>query len=235
MGGPLTALSPDFIQSGLVVGAMNYSTLLTRSSNWEQFGTIFNANYENELSRPLILNIVQMLWDRGEPNGYAHVTTDNPPPNTPKHNVLLIPALGDHQVTNYASDVMARTIGMKTNAGAIDPVRWPDYEDLWSIPRIGADEYPYRGSAIVYFDGGPIRQNPNNLAQTIGTGLPPYQNLPPNPQWEDPHGAPRGGAVGPVAMLDTFLRPNGFITDACNGQPCRAPDWDGDFSNVPAP
>ncbi len=232
MGGPLTAISPDFIQSGLVVGAMNYSTLLTRSSNWSQFATIFDANYTNELSRPLVLNIVQMLWDRGEPNGYAHVTTDNPPPNTPKHNVLLIPALGDHQVTNYASDVMARTIGMKTNAGAISPVRWPDYEDLWNIPRIGADEYPYGDSAIVYFDGGPVRQNPNNLAQNIGTGLPPYQNLAPNPQWEDPHGAPRGGAVGPVAMLDTFLRPNGFITDACDGQPCRAPDWDGDFDAI---
>ena len=236
MGGPLTAISPDFIQSGLVVGAMNYSTLLTRSSNWEQFGSIFNNGYPSDLAKPLILNIAQMLWDRGEPNGYAHVTTDNPPPNTPEHNVLLIPALGDHQVTNYASDVMARSIGMKTNAGAIDPVRWPDYEDLWNIPRIGVDEYPYRGSAIVYFDGGPIRQNPNNLSQTIGTGLPPYENLAPNPDWEDPHGAPRGGAVGPVAMLDTFLQPNGFITDACNGQPCRAPDWDGDFGSIiPAP
>jgi hypothetical protein len=232
MGGPLTALSPDFIQSGLVVGAMNYSTLLTRSSNWAQFGSIFNSGYPSDLAKPLILNIAQMLWDRGEPNGYAHVTTDNPPPNTPEHNVLLIPALGDHQVTNFASDVMARTMGMKTNEGAIDPLRWPAYEDLWNIPRIGAEEYPYRGSSIVYFDGGPYRLNPLNLSQDIGTGTPPYENVAPNPEWEDPHGAPRGGAVGPVAMLDTFLQPNGFITDACSGQPCRAPDWDGDFDAV---
>ncbi len=83
MGGPLTAISPDFIQSALIVGGMNYSTLLTRSSNWERFKAIFNPSYPNEIDRPLVLNIAQMLWDRGEPNGYAHVTTDNPPPNTP--------------------------------------------------------------------------------------------------------------------------------------------------------
>ena len=231
MGGPLTALSPDFIQSGLVVGAMNYSTLLTRSSNWGRFGAILNSNYKEELSRPLILNIVQMLWDRGEPNGYAHVTTDNPPPNTPEHNVLLIPALGDHQVSNFASDVMARTMGMKTNAGGIDDQRWPDYEDLWNIPRIGAGEYPYRGSSIVYFDGGPYRLNPSNPAQDIGSGTPPYGNVAPNDQWEDPHGAPRG-AGGPISMLNTFLQPNGYIDDICAGAPCRASDWDGDFGSV---
>ncbi len=170
VGGPLTALSPDFIQSALIVGGMNYSTLLTRSSNWDTYGTIFNANYEDELTRPLILNIVQMLWDRGESNGYAHVMTDNPPPNTPKHNLTLHVALGDHQVSNFASDVQARTNGLKTPAGGIDPMRWPDYEDLWNVPRIGADEYPYRGSAIIYWDAGPYRLNPLNLVRTSGPG-----------------------------------------------------------------
>ncbi len=231
VGGPLTALSPDFIQSALIVGGMNYSTLLTRSSNWDTYGTIFNANYDDELIRPLILNIVQMLWDRGESNGYAHVMTDNPPPNTPQHNLTLHVALGDHQVSNFASDVQARTNGLKTPAGGIDPMRWPDYEDLWNIPRIGADEYPYRGSAIIYWDAGPYRLNPSNTSQDIGTGTPPYENVPPNDDWEDPHGAPRG-AEGPISMMNTFLQPNGYIEDACNGQPCIGSGWDGDYDSI---
>jgi hypothetical protein len=231
MGGALTAISPDFIQSALVVGAMNYSTLLTRSSNWPTYGAILGGAYPNELSHPLLLNLIQMLWDRGEPNGYAHVMTDNPPPNTPKHNVILHAALGDHQVTNFASDVQARTVGMKTPAGGIDPVRWPGYEAMWNIPRIAADEYPYRGSSIVYWDGGPYRLNPDNLSQDIGTGVPPFANIPPNSSWEDPHGAPRG-ASGPVTMINTFFQPNGYIEDICSGEPCRASDWDGDFDAV---
>lgn len=231
MGGALTAIAPDFIQSALVVGGMNYSTLLTRSSNWPTYSAFLGGAYPEELSHPLLLNLIQMLWDRGEPNGYAHVMTDEPPPNTPGHNVTLHVAVGDHQVSNFASDVQARTVGMKTNAGAIDTERWPDYEGLWNVPRIEADEYPYRGSSIVYWDGGPYRLNPSDLSQDIGTDPPPYANVPPNPQWEDPHGAPRG-ADGPVEMIGTFFQPDGYIEDVCGGQPCRSDDWDGDLGSI---
>lgn len=231
MGGPLTALSPDFIQSALVVGGMNYSTLLVRSSNWPAYGAILGSAYPDELSQPLLLGLIQMLWDRGEPNGYARVMTDDPPPDTPQHKVSLHVALGDHQVSNFASDVMARTVGMKTNAGAIDTNRWPEYDGLWDVPRIAAGEYPYRGSSVVYWDGGPYRLNPLNLSQDIGTEPPPYANVPPNPDWEDPHGAPRG-ASGPVSMINTFFQPDGYIEDLCAGQPCRSDDWDGNMGGI---
>lgn len=234
MGGALTAISPDFVQSALVVGGMNYSTMLVRSSNWRNYGTLFNAAYGNELARPLIFNLIQMLWDRGEANGYAHRMTDNPPPNTPAHNIALIVAVGDHQVSNFTSDIWARTSGFATNRGGIDPLRWPDYESLWNVRRIGADEYPYRGSSIVYWDAGPYRRNPDNLTELIGTGTPPIANVAPNPDWEDPHGAPRG-AEGPIEMMGTFLRPNGYIEDICGAAACVGSGWDGDFDSVIAP
>ena len=240
MGGALTAISPDLRRTVLRVGAMNYSTMVTRSSNWELFGAVFNTSYPDQLVRPLLLGLMQILWDRGEPNGYAHVMTENPPPDTPTHKILKLVALGDHQVSNFASDVQARSVaGFKTNLGAIDPVRWPDYEALWGIPRIQPDEYPYRGSAIIYWDTGPFRENPNSPGQNIGTGLPPYANvyptdLPPNmplnPQWEDPHGSPRD--VGEqIDLMGTFLRPDGYIDDECLGAPCLAGEWDGDFDS----
>jgi hypothetical protein len=234
MGGPLTAISPDFTQSSLVVGAMNYSTLLNRSTDWPAYGAVMNSAYREELARPLIFNIIQMLWDRGEPNGYAHRMTDNPPPNTPPHKVLLHVALGDHQVSNFASDVEARTVGLHTPLGGVSEQRWPDYDELWNVPRIQAGDYPFTGSAVVYWDGGPFRTNPAPPFQNIGTGTPPIPNLAPTSLWEDPHGAPRG-APGPVAMIDTFFDPNGYIGDYCGGEPCLASDWDGDFENVIPP
>jgi hypothetical protein len=39
-------------------------------------------SYPDETERPLVLNLIQMLWDRGEPNGYAHRITTNPLPDT---------------------------------------------------------------------------------------------------------------------------------------------------------
>ncbi|MBK5233199.1 MAG: hypothetical protein JJE13_09495 [Thermoleophilia bacterium] len=232
MGGPLTALSPDFTQSAMVVGGMNYSNLLHRSTDWPAYGVLFEASYPDELAEPLALNLVQMLWDRGEPNGYAHRMTDNPPPNTPKHRVNLIVAVGDHQVSNFTSDIEARTAGFVTNPGTISDERWPNYDELWNVPRLTAGDYPYTGSTITYYDTGPFRTNPLDLAgDNIGTGTPPIPNLAPTSLWEDPHGAPRG-AEGPVEMIHTFFDPSGYVNDLCGGEACIGSEWDGNFDAI---
>jgi hypothetical protein len=168
---------------------------------------------------------MQMLWDRSEPNGYAHVMTDNPPPNTPPHRITLQIALGDHQVSNYASEVEARTLGMSTNPVPIDEGRWPDYDVLWNVPRLTAADYPFHGNNIIYFDGGPPRDNPNHPGEIIGTDPAPFANLP-NRVAQDPHGAPGGASVA-VGLTSTFLQPNGYITDPCSPHACYGDAWDG--------
>ena len=85
----------------------------------------------------------QMLWDRSEPNGFAHRMTTNPLPNTPPHKVLMNVALGDHQVTNYQAEVEARTIGAKIHTPIVYDGRWPNFDVGWNIPAI--DSYPYSG------------------------------------------------------------------------------------------
>ena len=62
---------------------------------------------------------MQMLWDRGEPDGYAERMTGNPLPDTPAHQVLMDVAFGDHQVTDYQADVEARTIGASAHRPAL--------------------------------------------------------------------------------------------------------------------
>ncbi|HMT04505.1 MAG: hypothetical protein KDB48_06650 [Solirubrobacterales bacterium] len=225
LGGPLTALSPDFIQSSLLVGAMTYSILLPRSTNYDLYKLLLYGSYPDEMVHPLLLQLMQMLWDRSEPNGYTHVMTDNPPPNTPAHKITLQVALGDHQVSNFTSDTMARSLDMKTNQVPVDPGRWPDYDVLWNVPRLTSADFPYRGSNIIYFDGGPVRPNPNNPSQTIGTDVPPLINQP-NRVAQDPHGAP-GGASLAVAQTSSFLQPNGYISDLCPSRACYGDSWDG--------
>ena len=68
-----------------------------------------------------------MLWDRGESNGYARYMTSRALPRTPKHEVLLHVALGDHQVAPVTADVMARTIGARV-WDKLDPGRSTDEE-----------------------------------------------------------------------------------------------------------
>jgi hypothetical protein len=220
-GGALTALSPDFTRAALGVPAMNYSLLLTRSVDFDSFATVLYPTYPDELSRPLILSLIQMLWDRGDPNGYAHRMTTSPLPDTPPHRVLLNVALGDHQVSNFATDVEARTIGASAHVPILDPGRWPDVDVLWNVPAIAS--YPHAGSAVFYWDIGPVRQDP--VFGTIGVPPPPLENVA-NRAGEDPHGAPRG-APEALALISQFLSPAGAITDVCGGEACHAGGWTG--------
>ena len=88
IGGALAAVAVDHEKAVLGVPGMNYSTLLRRSvdfdayaeGNFEGVETPLGMydSYPNELERPLILSLIQLLWDRAEANGYAQHMTDDP-------------------------------------------------------------------------------------------------------------------------------------------------------------
>jgi hypothetical protein len=223
MGGALTAVSPDFTRASLGVPAMNYSVLLPRSVDFDEFAALLYPSYPDEESRPLIFDIIQLLWDRGEPDGYAERMTSNPLPDTPAHQVLLDVAFGDHQVTDYQADVEARTIGARAHRPVLYKGRWPQTTVLWNVPAI--TPYPYTGSAIYYWDGGPIRESPLGSGKFVGTEPPPYENLP-NRTGEDPHGLPRATAAEQQLVSDFF---EGAIqkSDRCNKGPCYSGSFTG--------
>ena len=221
MGGALTAVTPDFTRASLGVPAMNYSVLLPRSVDFDPFAGVLYPSYPDELSRPLALDLIQMLWDRGDPNGYANRMTDDPLPDTPAHQVLLNVAFGDHQVTDYQADVEARTIGARAHRPVLFAGRWPDTNVLWRVPAIRS--YPYTGSAAYYWDTGPTREEP--AGTTVGTDPPPYENQP-NRTGADPHGAPRATPAEQQLVSDFF---EGAIqeSDNCGGGPCFAIGFSG--------
>ena len=105
MGGGLTAVAPDFERAVLGVPGMNYSTLLNRSVDFDTYAAIIYPNYRKVIDRQLWLSQIQLLWDRGEANGYAHHMTTDPLPDTPRHTVLMHVAFGDHQVSDTAAEV----------------------------------------------------------------------------------------------------------------------------------
>jgi hypothetical protein len=219
-GGALTALAPDFNRAVLGVPAMNYSLLVQRSSDFDPFAAVLYPNYPNEIERQQILSMLQMLWDRGDADGYAQHMTSNPYPGTPAHSVLLEMAFGDHQVTNWATEVEARTIGAHIRVPALDPGRSPEVTPYYGIPPITS--FPYNGSALVVWDIGPVR---TANGQTVGTAPPPTANVP-DRDGQDPHEAPRSEPSNRVQKSD-FLTVGGNVVDVCDGHPCYAWGWTG--------
>jgi len=242
-GGTVCAVSVDVRRCVLGVPGMDYSILLPRSSDYVAtqpvaqvdptgipndptgavgYSNIFDTAYPDQAQRILVLDLIQTLWDRSDPDGYAaHMHSGLP--DTPSHNILLQVAYGDHQVANITAEDEARTIGA---AGVYPPLvtqRYGPYHDVfWNIPAISS--FPYDGSAITLFDTGPV--GADSACGQDGTDWPPTDDTP-NRSGEDPHEAPRRAPWGQV-QKNAFLSAGGVVT---NPQPGGAPYfawcWDG--------
>ncbi len=227
LGGSLTALSPDVTRSVLYVPGMTYSTLVIRSVDFDDpdttadFAGVLELGYPKDVENPLVLGLVQMLWDRGEPDGYAEHMTSNPLPQTPKHHVLIDMSFGDHQVANVTAETEARTIGAKARRPVLDPGRSPDRTPQYGIPALG--KLPRDDNGFVVWDIGPIRQQDG---ASFGTNAPPTANIPPS-LGQDPHDYVIEHSPALRRQIADYMRPGGKITDVCAGKPCRTPDWAG--------
>ncbi|MFI1383953.1 hypothetical protein [Embleya sp. NPDC020886] len=207
LGGSLLAVSQDAKRGVLGVTGMNYSVLLNRSSDFGPYGRILDAGFPDKLDQQVVLSLFQMLWDRGETNGYASGLDRSPLPRTPRHQVLMQIAFGDHQVSTVTAETEARTIGARIHEPAIAPGRNPDRDPYWGIRPLPRE--PYRGSALVVWDSG--------------SPAPPVSNTPPiGPEYgRDPHSDPRNSPVARRQKAE-FLA-TGRVVDVCGGAPCTAP------------
>lgn len=183
---------------------MNFSTLLTRSSDFDTFAAVLYPSHPDGLDRNIIMSLLQTIWDRSEADGYAEHMTSDPLPGTPQHRVLLDAAFGDHQVTNYAVEVEAATIGAAAHVPA-PPRHWgrPPYGWFHTLSAAGGGgnfTYPYMGSALMEWDSA--------------VAAPPLANLP-NRADADPHETPRRDPRA-RRQMDEFLR-TGVVIDVCTG------------------
>jgi hypothetical protein len=242
-GGTVCAVSVDVRRCALGVPGMDYSILLPRSSDYVAdhailatdpstlnptdptsavgYSDLLDTSYPDQGQRMLILDLLQTLWDRSDPNGYAtHMTGGLP--DTPHHDVLLQLAYGDHQVANITAEDEARTIGAVAMRPAVVPQRFGPYQDpFWGLATFPGGSYD--GSGIVIFDSGPA----GNVTPQghRGTDPPPTMDVP-NRSGDDPHEAPRRAPCG-QQMKSAFLAVNGVLTAPCGGAPYFSWGWDG--------
>jgi len=202
VGGALCAVATDFRRCVLGEAGMNYSTLLQRSVDFDLYKLILDQSYPEPFTQLLGISLIQMLWDRGETNGYAQHLTRAPYPKTPRHTVLLLGAVGDHQVSQFALQVEARTMGVPAHVPLVAPGREHGGENGWGLDEI--TKYPAKGSAYFLWD--------------TGAALSPLENLAPR-EGHDPHDdTPQIPAV--QQLKDAFWHRNGTIIDVCDGAPC---------------
>ncbi len=194
-GSTFLATSPDVHRGVLAVPGNNYSTMLSRSVNFEPFFEFLNIVYPDPTDVSVVLAAVQLLWDRTDPVSYHHRLYAD---ESGKETLLLL-SKGDKQVAVVTEEIAARTFPDTL------PVLSPyDIErEPWGVATA---TYPHTGSGIVLFDFG-------NAWPSDRGNLPPADVLP------DPHGR-IAEVIGAGDLVDTFLR-SGVIVDVCGGDGCR--------------
>ena len=213
-GGIVTAVSPDVQRAVLGVTGIDWANLLIpRTSGIGTFGVEVSAAYPDASLQPVVLDLMQQLWDRGDPDGYAqHMTTD-PLPDTPPHTVLMQIAYGDKEVPMYAAAVEARTVGADAHQPALYLAtnRYRDRNLFYGLPAL--PPAPFTGSAISIWDLGPGLVSPPPVASVPG----PISDAAP---LADPHNIV---SYTPAALdqISDFMGPAGTVVDVCGGQPCQ--------------
>mgnify|MGYP003631726077 CR=1 FL=1 len=226
LGGALMGVIQDVTRGALGVPGMSYSMLLRRSIDFATYSLFFTGSntgddgggYTSVKDQSFLLSMAQMLWDRAESSGYVYHIEHNPLPNTPAHAVLMQVAFGDHQVSMWTAEFMARSIGAKLRVPAAEPGRHPDSNPYFGLEPVPAGDYA--GSVLTIWDNGPL----GGGAAGGGTVAPPITNLPPfEPEFgEDPHSLPRKDTTAQEEK-SFFLRPDGEgkFVDTCDPSlPC---------------
>lgn len=111
-GSVLMSLSKDIDRGLLEVMGQPYNVLLNRSVDFTPFFVVAGLQFPDSRAQQHFLGLVQMGWDRVEPDGYTKYMFADPFPGAPEdRRVLMRVAIGDHQVTTFGGHIMARAAG----------------------------------------------------------------------------------------------------------------------------
>jgi hypothetical protein len=214
MGGAVSAVSTEWSRAVLGVPGMDYGgLLLNRSVDWNEFSAIYDVSYADPDDQQVVLQLAQLLWDRGENEGYAEHLTSNPYTGIHAKQVFIIENYGDHQVSNMAAEMLARTIGAHNHQPAFNP------SFMGGAPRANVPVTPQRGlTALDQTKAAPA----GLVLWDYGTPTPPTTNLAPNgaAYGDDPHSDGRGNALL-LDQITTFLS-SGIIPNECGTAACQS-------------
>jgi hypothetical protein len=132
-GAVTIANTPAIEHAVFNVGGGAWSTMLERSAQWIPFDWIMIENIPSPRDRQLLYALSQLYWDPVDPFNHTEALMGR--------SVLWQEALGDEQVPNMTTRMLARAVGATYLA--------PTLED---VPGLEVQEGPITGPAYVQYD-----------------------------------------------------------------------------------
>jgi hypothetical protein len=122
-GASFMAISNRFTRGVMSVPGAVWLNMIPRSVHWWPIKLVMDVLYPDPLLQQMGVGIVQTRFDLSDPVNLSHLMFTAPLPDAPPgRTVLLQVAIGDSQVPNMCSEMLARAIGMKQMTPSIYPI-----------------------------------------------------------------------------------------------------------------
>lgn len=187
-GGTIAGISTDITRLVLQVGGISYPIMLKRSIDFGPYAALLNSWYRDTIDQDILMVLAASQWDLVEPSTYLPRSIASPLPGTPPKNILYPIARHDSQVSNVASEIAARSMGI--------PMLVPSVYEPWGIETSTGPE----PSAMVVYD--------------VGVEALPVGTVSPGPD-NGAHGEIRF-LPALQTQMDEFMRPDGVVRHTCD-------------------
>jgi hypothetical protein len=119
LGSTLFAYDPSLTRAVQHVGGAQWSLLFERSLHWSTFSIILTSAFATEIEVVLVQQFMQMVFDPTDPIHVSPAALAGGVPGTPPKQWLLQESDSDPAVSNLATEVQARTMGLPVMAPAL--------------------------------------------------------------------------------------------------------------------
>jgi hypothetical protein len=189
-----TAVSPRVEKAVLSVGGVPFAVLLERSWSFKSFFAVMDLGYPRIEDQLIALQVAFLLWEPIEGSTYIDRLLTNPLPGRPAQRTALFHvSLKDELVTNVASLIQARTLGL--------PLLTPVNRAQPGLDEVAAPVV--NGSALQDIDVGSVEMPKTNASPTT-----PDNQIRAHSQWQT-------DAIN--RQVGEFLKAGGQIINVCDG------------------
>ena len=158
-GSSFVSMSSRVTRACLAVPGAGWLNMLTRSTHWNMLSPVVNIHYPDPLLQQMGIALIQALFDLSDPVNLTRHLYKNPLPDAPDERALLLhEAIGDSQVPNLASEMLARSIGAKL----LEP-------SIYNVPGLVPVTAPTRDPVLVQV----------YMRDRVEADPPPEENVPP--------------------------------------------------------
>ncbi|MCB9477666.1 MAG: hypothetical protein H6684_12265 [Deltaproteobacteria bacterium] len=158
-GSSLVSISRDITRGVLAVPGASWSNMLVRSIVYTPIKLVLDVKYRDPLAQQIFISGAQSLFDFSDPINLGQLILEYPYDDSPTDRIFIFQeAIGDSQVPNMVTRMLARSVGAKQLVPAV--------ERVWGLDATFAPttETVYTQYALPIADGK----------------YPPEENVPPS-------------------------------------------------------